>query len=302
MNAVNTTPELKNRAVLMRLFIGAPGENRTDADLSDDVKKEHSLGRESGKWIKTLYPPEALKSVKKLDGEIRQYHNAVTLPFDSGIGILPVALIMDYGNRMRDFAAKRKALIEADFLSDPQKWIDWAVANHNGTFDPDQYPGCTKENGTVKLDVEKFREAMRQEFRFETQPLPVPDAAHFESTVSSLLGTDTQSVNERVRDAAKDAQTELMKRLIKPVQRMARVLSSDKPRIFDTMIEDIQEIAKIAPSLNLSDDPKIAEFVSDLTKLGTKYPAVNLRDNEREQKTARADAEAILNKLKGYKL
>ena len=47
MTTVNTETELKKRAVLMRLFIGAPGENRTDADLSDDVKKEHSLVRRS---------------------------------------------------------------------------------------------------------------------------------------------------------------------------------------------------------------------------------------------------------------
>jgi len=298
---MSNNTELKKRAVLMRLFIGAPGENRADEDLSEDVKKDHNLGSEAGKWIKKLYPPEALASVKKLDGEIRNYHNAVTLPFDKGIGILPIALIMEYGNRMQDFAAKRKALVESDFLSDPQKWIDWAVKNHNGTFDPSMYPGCSRENGAVKLDAEAFRTAMREEFRFETQPLPVPDAAHFESTVSDLLGVDTQSVNQRVRDAQKEAQSELMKRLIEPVKRMVKVLSSDKPRIFKTLIGDIQDIVKIAPALNLSDDPDIAAFVADLKTL-SRFHTDYLRDNKEMRTEAQKEAETMLHRMSGYKL
>ena len=118
---------------------------------------------------------------------------AVTLPFDSGIGILPAPLVMEYGDRMRAFAAMREQLIEREFLADPQKWVDWAQRNHNGTFDPDLYPGCfpaadlpeaerlaqvLADNTPRKflVDAEEFRSEMREKFSFKTEPLPVPDA------------------------------------------------------------------------------------------------------------------------------
>ena len=67
--------KLAERAVLMRLSIGLPGEARQDSGLTDDVKREHALGSGAGKWIKSLFPPEALQKIKKLDNEARAYHH-----------------------------------------------------------------------------------------------------------------------------------------------------------------------------------------------------------------------------------
>ena len=53
--------KLAERAILMRLSISLPGEARQDPALTSDVKREHALGSGAGKWIKSLYPPDALK-------------------------------------------------------------------------------------------------------------------------------------------------------------------------------------------------------------------------------------------------
>src|ERR1700749_835666 len=95
--------KLAERAILMRMSAGLPGKNRTDKSLSDTVKTEHSLGHKSGRWIKTKYPEWALQPLEKLVTKARAYPAAVTLPFDAGIGILPAALIKEYGDKMRQF-------------------------------------------------------------------------------------------------------------------------------------------------------------------------------------------------------
>lgn len=278
---------LKNRAVLMRLSIGLPGEARQDADLSESVKREHALGDRSGKWIKTLYPPQALDSIKKLDNEARAYHNAVTLPFDAGVGILPCALIMEYGDKMREFADRRKALVESHFLARYDEWVEWARANHNGTFDASLYPGA---------------DVIREKFYFTTDPLPVPDSAHFENNVKSLLGVDTASVDKRVEDASKEAQRELLRRMIKPVAHMANTLKKETPRIFDSLTENITEIADLAPKLNLGGDATIDAFAAEM-KVLTRYHADVLRNSGKATRDeARAAAEKMLAKLSGYKL
>lgn len=292
---------LKEKAVLMRFSAGLPGEQRQDHVVTEDVKRDKSLGQRSGKWEKFLFPPEALKSIKAKQNEARAYHDAVTLPFDTGIGILPAALIAEYGDRMRQFKGEIENLVESDFLANPEKWIEWAQREHNGTFDPDNYPGCERVNGAIEFQPEEFRATMRPKFYFRSEPLPVPDSTHFANTVASLLGTDLDSVNARVRDASLEAQRELMKRIMAPVKHMAATLAKDKPRIFDTLIENIKVICKLAPALNLADDPGLNKLVQECESL-TKYAPETLRESETSRTEARKAAEAMVAKLAGYKI
>lgn len=297
----------------MRLSISLPGENRQDPSLTDQVKAEHSLGRQSGRWIKALYPPEALQDIKKLDNAARAYHAAVTLPFDNGIGILPAALVMDYATKMREFAAKRESLIESKFLADPGKWLTWALDNHNGTFDPDNYPGVEKlPNDHWGMACEEFRSAMREKFNFRTEPLPVPDAGHFTNTLRSLLGTDAESVDVRVADAMQEGMRELMRRLIAPVKAMAEKLV-EQPKVGkdgtvksdilfrDSLIGNLKEIAELAPKLNIAGDPVIDGFADQIGKLAAVKPDT-LRDDRSERALKAAAAADLLKRLEGYKI
>jgi hypothetical protein len=287
----------------MRLTMGLPGEFRQDDSLTQDVKKEHNLGQQAGKWVKALYPPEALADIKKLDNEARTYHDAITLPFDKGIGILPAALIMEHAERMRTFMGRREALVNARFMADPQKWIDWAHTNHNGTFDPSLYPGCYKDEatGTWMVDADKFRKEMKAKFYFRTEPLPVPDSKHFETSVKDLLGLDSESVNIRIEDAAKEAQQELLRRMLKPVAHMAATLKKEDPRIFDSLIGNVKEIADIAPKQNLTDDPVINELAKEMAGL-VQYTPDNLRKSAGTREAAAMKAQALMDRLSGYKL
>lgn len=244
--------KLAERACLMRISIGLPGKARKDKALTEDVKSEHKLGQAAGSWIKQKYPQWALEPIEKLCNEARAYHAAVTLPFDQGIGILPAALIMEYGDKIREFKGRFDHLRDSHFKAKYSEMIEWAKAAHNGTFDPSDYP-----------PVEEVLES----FYFRTEPLPVPDAAHFEGAVKSLLGVDTDSVNLLVQDAMTEAQRALMRRLIAPVRAMVQKLN-ETPKgnkediVFrDTLVGNIQDIARLAPKLNISGDPAIDSFV-----------------------------------------
>ena len=296
---------LKRKAVLMRLSIGLPGETRGDKDLTASVKSEHGLGFNAGKWLKQLFPTEALQDIKKLDNQARAYHAAVTLPFDNGVGILPAALICEYGDRMRTLVGQRDVLIES-FLSNPQRWIDWAMNEHNGSFNPDLYPGCHKqclpgEPERYVVDEAMWAQDMRDKFNFKTEPLPVPDSEHFETNVKDLLGIDTNSVDKRVEDATKEAQREILKRMIEPVKHMAAKLKEDAPRIFKTLVSNIDDIAKLAPKLNLTGDPEIDRLAGELSQL-TSVSVEGLKDNASTRNDVRVKAEEVLERLSGYQL
>lgn len=277
---------LSQTAVLMRISMGLPGQQRQDTETTADVNREKHLGDRAGKWVKELYPPEALAPIKQIHAQASKYHAAVTLPFSEGTGILPAVLIKEYTDKMREFASMIAAQVEGHFLAKYDEWVAWARTQHNGTFDISEYPGVA---------------VIRGKFYFKTEPIPVPDSTHFANTVADLLGTDTASVDARVADAAKEAQQELLRRMIDPVKNMVKVLSSDKPRIFETLVGNVESICKLAPALNLAGDPAIDAFVVEMKKL-TQFDADALREQPATRKAVAVKAEDIMKRLSGYNL
>lgn len=283
---------LAERAVLMRLSAGLPGKNRTDKALTSKVKTQEAMGSHSGRWVKERFPQWALEPLEKLVNEARGYHAKVTLPFDNGIGILPAALVVEYGDEMRAYKAKFQGLVETHFVPRYDEMIDWARAEHNGTFSPEDYPGIDE---------------MVECFKFRTEPLPVPDAGHFEAAMTSLLGVDAEGVNIRVADAMQEAQKELMRRLIEPVSAMAKKLK-EAPKegkediIFrDTLVDNVKEIAVLAPKLNIAGDAQIDAFVAEMAAI-TKYSAESLRESKVTRNEVADRADAIAKKMAAYRI
>lgn len=310
---------LAEKAVLMRFSAGVPGESRKDKRTTAEVQAEKRIASDGGKWIKNLWPEDALRAVKQKQTEARSYHDTVTLPFGcragdegvdaiSGIGILPAALIAEYGDKMRQFKGQFDHLVETTFLADPEKWVRWAEHAHNGTFDPKNYPGCTVDaQGFVHVDVEEFRTAMRKRFYLRTEPLPVPNASHFEASIRSMLGSDSESVDLRLADAEKEAKREVLRRLIAPVKAMAEKLT-ERPKgkrddiVFrDSLVGNLRDIAELAPKLNISGDAEIDGFIKEVSALSTADPETLRKDKEVRQIGAETAAD-LLKRLEGYKI
>lgn len=320
----------------MKFSGGLPGQSRKDKSVTDRVKAAEHLGQDSGKWIKDLWKKDAMKDIKTKLNEARDYHNTVTLPFGvkgdddgddtaappiAGIGILPAAMIKEYTDKMRDFGSQLTVLVD-QFLANPQEHIDWAVKEHNGTFDPSNYPGCKENEPMIAamngqkylLDADKFRSVMRKKFYIRTEPLPVPNSSQFCEAVSALLGNDAESVNIRVRDASQEAQRELLRRMMDPVMHMAAKLgnqvchcrncngkASKTANFKDTLVNNVKEIAGLVPKMNLGGDPELDKFAVEMEAL-TRYSPDKLRDDDATRTEAAQKAAEMVKRLSGYKL
>jgi len=314
----NMKNTLAEKSVLMRFSAGLPGSSRKDARTTREIQSEKKLSADSGKYVKNLWPEDALKAVKQKQGEARAYHDKVTLPFGcksdddgvdaiSGVGILPAALIAEYGDKMRQFKGQFDNLVETTFLADPRKWVDWAMNAHNGTFDAKNYPGCQVDaSGVVQFDAEQFRTAMRKRFYLRTEPLPVPNASHFEESIRLMLGQDAESVDLRLADAEAEARREVLRRLIEPVRAMATKLAEqpkdgkESPIFRDSLVENLKDIAALAPALNITGDKDIDAMAKQVGALA-QVDAEALRKSDETRKCTAEDAQALLKKLEGYK-
>lgn len=315
---------LSQKAILMRFSAGVPGESRKDKRTTEEVQREKQIAHDGGKWVKNLWPEHALKAAKAKQTEARAYHDSVTLPFGcksdddgvdaiTGVGVLPAALLAEYGDRMRQYKGEFDRIVQETFLADPTQWIDWAMKAHNGTFDPKNYPGCKVDAaGAVIFDAAEFRRVMAKRFYVRTEPLPVPNASHFEDSIRQMLGQDAESVNIRLADAEQEARRELMRRLIAPVKAMADKLSEapkvgkngkEKEDIIfrDTLVQNIRDIARLAPKLNITGDAQIDAFAKEMDQLSAADPDTLREDKGTRAKTAETAAD-LLRRLDGYKI
>jgi hypothetical protein len=306
------------KSVLMRFSAGVPGESRKDKRTTQEVQSERGISSDGGKWIKNLWPEDALKAVKQKQTEARSFHERMTLPFGckdgddgvdaiSGMGILPAALLAEYGDKMREFKGQFDNLVETTFLADPHKWVDWAIQAHNGTFEPKNYPGASMNGGIVDFNADEFRKVMRKRFYLRTEPLPVPDASHFEDSIRQMLGQDAESVDLRLADAEKEARREVMRRMIAPLRAMAAKLyepapeGKESPIFRDSLVGNVKDIVELAPKLNITGDAQIDDFVKEMDGL-TRYTPEMLRVSGDTRSAVAVKSEELLKRLEGYRI
>lgn len=326
---------LAQNCVMVKFSKPCIGETRLDRRTTEEIKRDKSLGANAGNWDTRLWEPNKLAGIKTLQNEAQAYHDRMTFPFgfstekkesiapaDDKVrerrnctvaSLLPALLYKEYMDQVREYQSKLSVLVD-EFLADPQSLVDWAVLQHNGTFDPRNYPGVTKDSVTGKwvVDADVFRARLRNRFAIEAHVMPVPGSNQYEDNIKALLGVDAQGIDNRVRDAEQDAQRELLKRMIDPIQHMASKLAgqcchcsnckgkASKTQNFkDTLVSNVQEIAQLVPKMNLTGDPELNRFASEMEAL-TRYTPDALRDNKATRDEAASKAAELLKKLSGY--
>ena len=276
--------KLQESAVLARFSAGMPGEARQDKKMTEEVKADKGMGKDAGRWVKRLYPAEALEAIRKVVGEARTKHYELTLPWDdSGYRILPTTTYLDYTQAMRKFHQEFDAA-KAEFEAKWDSWVAWAKVEHNGSFNPANYD----RNKAIRM------------FKFATDFNPVPEGGDFRV---QLQGDDVETMkkelDERMTETLAIAQAELWERLATPVRAMVDRLSEPDKIFRDSLVENLENIVALVPKLNIAGDDKLSGFAKECGDKLLKYSASTLRDSPAVRAATAKDADEILKRLEG---
>ena len=110
-----------------------------------------------------------------------------------------------------------------------------------------------------------------------------------------------------MRDTVNDAVRTLLDRLREPVTHMATRLRLFRRRsdgraqhpFRDTLVENVRQIVRLAPMLNLMDDPRIATLCADIEKHLTAYDPDELRNSPTLRESVANQADDILRRMQG---
>ena len=277
---------ITDKCMLIDLTVGAWEGRKLDKDASDRVTEEAQAVSGTARVNKLLLPKEVLDPILLKRNQIRRFVYDKTVPWsDAGprlltrIGYQP--FIQEFGQLVDEFYGERDTLL--DRYAAAQEQAEFRLGH---LFDPADYPDASE---------------LRSKFFVKLEISPVPDAGDFRvaldgEVVDEIKAQMTDAIGARINAAM----LSVWRRVEGMVRHFATVTSNTEARFHASTVDNLMELIDILPSLNILDDPKLAQIGVRLRDELSGMDAKSLKKNAKQRSEAAAAAQAILDDMEGF--
>ncbi len=228
---------------------------------------------------------DALANIKSHMNAWRKEHGRLTRPWDQGnTRLLPARLAPNYLEMKRGFEEAMPEKVE-EFMVVYADWAVTAPTRMGALFEASDFPS---------------RDEVSEDISWNTAMIPLPTGEQFRAVQfinPNLIEEMERSTNEQITRAIQEAQASTWRDLIQPVQHIVEVLTSDKPRIFTSLIENLTSILALAPAFNLSGDAQMTAFVEQARATLATINPDDLRQDPELRRTTAATAQDLLSRF-----
>lgn len=281
---------LSERAVLVTLNIGMWNAQVRDDKASRNAADAYGAKPTSIKSFKKLIEDTSLSAIHNLGQKLRQTHYSLTVPWgDDNCRMLTTKGYFDYCRIMGDLKDSFEKAVD-EFIPKYPDLVEAAKIMLNTGWRQEDYP----HHSHIK---DKFYTAIHFS--------PVPEKGDFRV---GLDDNDLERLNTSLEEAnnakLKEATKEVWTRLEKVVDHMATTLENYGPgkRLFDSVVDNVKELATNLPKLNLTEDPEMDKTAQDILSRLTQFSTETLRESEQLRNTVAVEAKNLVERIKGYGL
>ena len=283
-----TTASITSRAMLVTLSVSSWTARRFDRDASDDVTARNHAEHGAARVNKLLVPKETLAPVTSAGDAARAEHYRRTLPWaDDGARILAASGYFAYRDAMADHKAAFARTVDT-FLDQYASHRAAAPRQLGDLYRAADYP----ESWTLA-----------DKFAINWHVSPLPSGADFRVD----LGDDVQTklaaeIEERTRATVASATSDAWDRVRKVVGHLGERLDQMKatgegeraPRLYESTLANILQVADLLPALNVNGDPEMDRIGREIRARFAGYDVTVLRTSTTAREKAAADVAAIL--------
>jgi uncharacterized protein DUF3150 len=255
----NPGQDLARRTVCIKVQRTRLGNSRKVSAAKVEVDTDKTLLRIS----KRLFDCNEYKAISNFDAEVSKYLESVCLPFEKGIHLCPLPLLQQVDQKLKEFAARRPALVEA-FLGVYPDLCAEAPERHRALHDPRDFPSAAE---------------VRQAFSFSWRYLSfgVPDKLR--DVAPELWDEERSKAAQLLTNAAEEAQQVMRAALAELVQHLAeRLQTTDegKPvRLHKSAVSNLLDFLDTLDFRNVTNDAELKRFADEARALLT---GVNMKD------------------------
>ena len=270
---------LQTQAMLVVLSVSGWGARKQDKKVAAEVEASHNA-HDAGEYRKRLIDKAHLEPLERFEGQVRKYHYKMTAPWmDNGARILPSKLSMEYFAEIRKLKIEQAALVDTFVRVYETKLVQDARVRLGTMYDPDDYPSGAE---------------IRAKFGIDLDIQPVPDGHDFRVDVGDAERQRiAQDIIDKVAARTATAQRDAWSRVRNAVSTIESRLSVPKARIYDTLISNVEDLARLLPGLNISNDPLMDHVCTQITERLIVDPQ-RLRDSMTSRKRVADAAREIL--------
>lgn len=277
--------QLHTNALLIKLtWHYWTGEIKDDG-ITKTTNDSLGVKGDRGRYLKQLFSDDFMEPMRTHTSSTKKYYYTRTLPWeDKGyrlVGTSVVEEVITYLNQSIDRYRNivRIAVDGYDYhVQNQQSWLTsaWNIGD---------YPSA-----------EEF--ARRYGGSLRVMPLAGSDDIRLNLS-GDTLSMVRQGVEADTKERFANAMTDCWNRIYKAVTRVVDRLSAEKPRIYDSLTGDIQELVDTLPSLNILNDTGLESMRKELeNRLLVDVEVLRADEGEREEVAARArELQEIMEKM-----
>jgi len=275
---------LADRAMLVSLSIKAWGGQRLDQGETRRVADDNKAAKNAVRVTKDLVG-DALDPVRQSERAMREVHRRYTLPWaDDQTRLLPTKVWEEYQQEMGALVRNHEDKVIPSFVS---------------RYHTEVIPGARQRLGSL-FRAEDFPADVSNKFGVSLRFLPVPEAGDVRVKMSDVeIKALRQEVEDATREAFELANRDIMDRLTAPLSRLAEAMREYGPgkRLSKALLENVADIASLAPDLDLTGRPEVSALAEEINALVTDRSAPMLAANPRARASVAAEADRLIAKI-----
>lgn len=232
--------------MLVRLSVHSWYGKKIDRKAAAAAAASLQIDGGSDEYYKYLVPKTAFRPLNDCVTRLRAYHHWATFPWlDNGLRVLPGKSFFEYRAKVTQYKDEFENAVE-QFIRDYENYKEFAQANRQALFDPDDYPATAD---------------LREQFKIDTHFMPVPDGdfrldldpATLEELKQAALADQQRVLDENTKELLLQLQTRILQ--------MKKMCTNDPVRIFEATVARLDDCCEMAGALNITSDGRLAAIV-----------------------------------------
>ena len=259
---------LATRALLVDLTQGMFGNEVKNRQLAQELADNHQADSNTLKVVeKLLGQMTEYDELKKSLLEVYRFHVNNTQPWEHGVRILASSRFPKYNEgidqRINNVWQKHQKFVKA-YKTMQDDNFEGERAARNGLFDVSQYPTSEYLNTRTRCAIVYSQ---------------VPDSGDFRVDLDEdSVKIITEQVQNREKMLQEQANRFTVDRIQKALERVKKVMSSSKPRIFKSLFEELQSAVEPLGDFAQLDDTGLLDSIQK--KFGSKLNELANSDAE----------------------
>lgn len=273
---IDKNVDLKGKAVLVSLNIGAWGANKMDRQVSIELADSKSIKDKKmvRAWKSLLAKNDEYDAIQSLISKARAFHYLNTFAWaQEGQRLLPTRNFDFYMSFMRDIKQKFDFAVDT-FIRKYPDLMEAARTALNSIYKEADYPSV---------------DSLKSRFYLNTITMPVPAGTMFEAEVDDADAKRIrEEIDETVSAAYRAANEDLWNRMYATINNMQARLTNPKG-VREDSLKNLREMLALLDRLNVSGDPRLERLRQQaLDKLGVSSAKELNKEEDKRKNIAEA--------------